>query len=542
MVQKKKSDEQDVLVVRDEKTGEISVVAGLSRDGTPKRAPAKAENTSDFLRFDRNSDLMDSFFRNFFRQCKEPSRFGFYRIAADQVENLLGVMKELLKDPEANKEILSAHKVDTSNYEKEAKQSEGQAKETASSDDASKTQANTEKENVSSEQTNEKENDMEQKPEQTATEQQAQTAPGVKQNLISGNDVNLQELGAKYGIDFNSMNEKDMKALLNYGKTGLVIVKPTFGGEQIEIQARLSFRKDDNDQLQLVPHFVRNEPKLDVAYKGYTFTPEDKKNLLQNGNLGKVVDFPDKNTGELRPHFISIDRLTNEIVDIPTNKVRIPDTIGKTPITKDDKRVLYSGIPLRKEIELANGRKFTPLLQVNVEQRGVEFVPGSTRQAQGQKQNGDKKQTADKQEQKAEGDAGGQKKQQDPNHWLNEDGTIRRLNTYFKKELTEQQKDDYVAGKTVKLENVPDDKGVPSTMYLRFNPDKGRPYRYDTNPDNAQKVAPANESRTQVAVNSQGKTNEATKNVNEPLQKGQTAPKDDAQQKQEKRKSKGMKV
>ena len=536
MVQKKKSDEQDVLVVRDEKTGEISVVAGLSRDGTPKRAPAKAENTPDFLRFDRNSDLMDSFFRNFFRQCKEPSRFGFYRIAADQVENLLGVMKELLKDPEANKEILSAHKVDTSNYEKEAKQSEGQAKETASSDDASKTQANTEKENVSSEQTNEKENDMEQKPEQTATEQQAQTAPGVKQNLISGNDVNLQELGAKYGIDFNSMNEKDMKALLNYGKTGLVIVKPTFGGEQIEIQARLSFRKDDNDQLQLVPHFVRNEPKLDVAYKGYTFTPEDKKNLLQNGNLGKVVDFPDKNTGELRPHFISIDRLTNEIVDIPTNKVRIPDTIGKTPITKDDKRVLYSGIPLRKEIELANGRKFTPLLQVNVEQRGVEFVPGSTRQAQGQKQNGDKKQTADKQEQKAEGDAGGRKKQQDPNHWLNEDGTIRRLNTYFKKELTEQQKDDYVAGKTIEIKEVPNKNGSGTyTAYVKFDFNKMQPHSYRNNPDlkQAKEQIPTNENKVQVAVNEQGKTHEATKHTKEPLSPGQSAPKNEKQQKEQ---------
>ena len=536
MVQKKKSDEQDVLVVRDEKTGEISVVAGLSRDGTPKRAPAKSENTSDFLRFDRNSDLMDSFLRNFFRQCKEPSRFGFYRIAADQVENLLGVMKELLKDPEANKEILSAHKVDTSNYEKEAKQSEGQAKETASSDDASKTQANTEKENVSSEQTNEKENDMEQKPEQTATEQQAQTAPGVKQNLISGNDVNLQELGAKYGIDFNSMNEKDMKALLNYGKTGLVIVKPTFGGEQIEIQARLSFRKDDNDQLQLVPHFVRNEPKLDVAYKGYTFTPEDKKNLLQNGNLGKVVDFPDKNTGELRPHFISIDRLTNEIVDIPTNKVRIPDTIGKTPITKDDKRVLYSGIPLRKEIELANGRKFTPLLQVNVEQRGVEFVPGSTRQAQGQKQNGDKKQTADKQEQKAEGDAGGQKKQQDPNHWLNEDGTIRRLNTYFKKELTEQQKDDYVAGKTIEIKEVPNKNGSGTyTAYVKFDFDKMQPRSYRNNPDlkQAKEQIPTNENKVQVAVNEQGKTHEATKHTKDPLSPGQSAPKNEKQQKEQ---------
>ena len=519
MAQKKKSDEQDVLVVRDEKTGEISVVAGLGRDGTPKRTPANAENSPDFLRFDRNSDMMDSFFRNFFRQCKEPSRFGFYRIAADQAENLLGVMKELLKDPDANKEILSAHKVDTSGFEKEAKQSEGQANA-----------------NETKEQTDKKENDMEQKPEQTATEQQAQTAPGAKQNLISGNDVNLQELGVKYGIDFNSMNEKDLKALLNYGKTGLVTVKPTFGGEQIEIQARLSFRKDENDQFQLVPHFVRNEPKLDVEYKGYTFTQEDKKNLLQNGNLGKVVDFPDKNTGELRPHFISIDRLTNEIVDIPTNKVRIPDAIGKTPITKDDKRVLYSGLPLRKEIELANGRKFTPLLQVNVEQRGVEFVPGSTRQAQGQKQSGDNKQTADKQEQKAEGDVSGQKRQQDPNHWLNEDGTIRRLNTYFKKELTEQQKNDYVAGKTIEIKEVENKNGGGTyTAYVKFDFNRMQPRSYRTNPDlkQAKEQIPTNENKVQVAVNEQGKTNEATKHIKEPLKPGQSAPKNEKQQKEQ---------
>ena len=552
MAQKKKSDEQDVLVVRDEKTGEVSVVAGLGRDGTPKRTAAKAENSPDFLRFDRNSDMMDSFFRNFFHQCKEPSRFGFYRIAADQAESLLGVMKELLKDPEANKEILSAHKVDTSTYEKETKQAEGQVKETASSDDASKSQS-VASNNETKEQTNQTENDMEQKTEQTTTEQQqTATASDAKQNLIGKDDVNLQELGAKYGIDFDNMSEKDMKALLNYGKTGLVTVKPTFGGEQFEIQARLSFRKDENDNFQLVPHFVRNEPKLDVAYKGYTFSPEDKKNLLQSGNLGKVVDFQDKNTGEMRPHFISIDRLTNEIIDIPTNKVRIPDMIGKTPITKDDKRVLYSGIPLRKEIELANCRKFTPLLQVNVEQRGVEFVPGSTRQVQGQKQSGEKTQADGKQEQKAEGDADGQKKKQDPNHWLNEDGTIRRLNTYFKKELTEQQKDDYAAGKTIEIKEVENKNGSGTyTAYVKFDFDRMQPRSYRTNPDlkKAKEQIPTNENKVQVAVNEQGKTNEATKHTKEPLQPDQSAPKNEKQQKEQtaeeqkpKRKAKSVKM
>ena len=77
-----------------------------------------------------------------------------------------------------------------------------------------------------------------------------------------------------------------------------------------------------------------------------------------------------------------------------------------------------------------------------------------------------------------------------------------------------------VAGKAVKLENVTDKQGFHATMYIKFNPETGRPYRYATNPDNAQQVDPSNESRTQVAVNNEGKTNEATKNLQEPLQKG----------------------
>jgi len=118
----KKKTEKDVLIVRDEKTGEISVVAGLDADGSPRRTPAKAENAQSFLQFDRHGDVLDNFFRNFYRQCKDPSRFGFYRIAADQADHLLEVIKDLLKDPEANKELLAPHKVDTSGYEKQVKE------------------------------------------------------------------------------------------------------------------------------------------------------------------------------------------------------------------------------------------------------------------------------------------------------------------------------------------------------------------------------------------------------------------------------------
>ncbi len=44
----KKKDEKDVLVVRDEKTGEISVVAGLNADGTPKRTPRESGERAEF--------------------------------------------------------------------------------------------------------------------------------------------------------------------------------------------------------------------------------------------------------------------------------------------------------------------------------------------------------------------------------------------------------------------------------------------------------------------------------------------------------------
>ena len=55
-MEQKKKKEEDVLVVRDEKTGEISVVAGLDGKGYPKTKPAKPEHSQDFLRFDRHGD------------------------------------------------------------------------------------------------------------------------------------------------------------------------------------------------------------------------------------------------------------------------------------------------------------------------------------------------------------------------------------------------------------------------------------------------------------------------------------------------------
>ena len=693
-MEQKKKKQEDVLVVRDEKTGEISVVAGLDARGYPKRAQAKAEHSQEFLRFDRHGDAIDNFFKNFYRQCKEPTRFGFYRVAADMVEALLPVIKDLLKDPVANAELLAPHKVDTSAHQQaeeqqtteEAKKenagteteeqqaaeevkrenAETETEEQQAAEEAKKENAGTEAEEQQAAEEAKKENAETETEEQQATEeakkenaeteteeQQAeeevkkenaeteteeqQAAEEVKKenaeteteeqqateevkrenaeteaveqqaaeeakrenteednveqqtnekieemkqenleqqpqaaetqavqgqepaqdgqpqaktqrpNLIADGDVDWKEL-ERFGVKKENLSEKDMKALMNYGKTNLVTVNPTFGGDSYELQARLSFQKTEDGKMKLAPHFVRHEPRLDIPYNGYTFTDEDKKNLKQTGNLGRLVDVADTKTGEMRPSYISIDRLTNEIVDIPASKVRIPDRIGLTELLKPEQDILRAGLALPKEVTLKNGRKFEAVLQVSAEKRDVEFVPEHLWQGQSQRRgNGQEK----KQKSPEAPDATGQQQKEDGNQengqrrnrsWTNEDGSIRPIGKWKDDKFTEQQKADYVAGKVVVLANAKDDQGQPCTKYLKFDREKGRPLTYSANPDLAQTVAPSNESRTQLAVNNEGKTNEATKHLKEPLTQGQTAPKDDAQKKQQTKKSKGMKV
>mgnify|MGYP000622889916 FL=1 len=256
----------------------------------------------------------------------------------------------------ANAEMLAPHKVDTSAYRQaEERQTAVEAKRENAETEAVERQAveakrkNTEENHVE-QKTDEKMEEMKQNQQPQAAETQAaqgqepvqegqQQAKQEKPNLIADNDVDWEEL-RKCGIDREQLSEKDLKALMNYGKTGLVTVKPDFGGDTYELQARLSFRKSEDGSLKLTPHFVRNEPRLDIPHRGYPFTDEDKRNLKQTGNLGRLINFADEKTGEIKPSYISIDRLTNEIVDVPASKVRIPSRIGQTPLSKAEQDIL----------------------------------------------------------------------------------------------------------------------------------------------------------------------------------------------------------
>ena len=220
---------------------------------------------------------------------------------------------------------------------------------------------------------------MEQKNEQNQESPQ-QTQGNRGYQPIDESKINWQKLEEKWGVKRDDLEKSgDLNRMLNYGKSDLVRVSPNFGGEAFELDARLSFKKDGEGNVS--PCRTSSARSRSSTTTRNTSSPTmTGRTCVETGNLGRVVDLVDRETGEIIPSFVSIDRKTNEITDVSASKVRIPERIGKTEITKQEQDMLRAGLPVRdKLIERKDGRKFVTTLQVNVEQRGVEFVPGTGR-------------------------------------------------------------------------------------------------------------------------------------------------------------------
>lgn len=487
---KDQNNQDEVLIARNNDTGQVGAVTGLNEDGTPKMTDVKSAKLSDLVKFSKGQNPLEAFMSNFIRQCKNPSTFGFFKVPADRFDSVGQAMGDLIKDPETNAELLKDFKVDVQ------QQTQTEVKEQKHEPKATQTKKSVESQT-------------------TQTEQ-------PKYHTIDESKIDWAKLKEKWGIDRDQLEKSgDLKEMLYNRKSQVVTVTPNFGGEKFPIDARLSFRTDADGNVKVVPHFIHREPKLNEEFEGYKFTKEDKDALRQTGNLGKVVDLIDKSTGEIKPSYVSIDRLTNEIVSIPVKDVYIKDTIGQTKLTMAEISELKKGKALPpKQITDKNGKTYNVVLQVSADRKGVEFVPGGVRRME-QTQSKPKNEAQDQQQ----------------SSWMTKDGKIKPITKWAGVPMTQQQQSDYAAGKVVEMTDMVDKKGQKCTVYLQFNPEKQRP----TTSLNDPRVKVAEESKVQKAVNNDGQTNEATKHVAEPLQKYQTAPKNESQAKQQ-RKSKGPKL
>ena len=312
----------------------------------------------------------------------------------------------------------------------------------------------------------------------------------------------------------------ELGKMLSWQKSKLLPIAVPFGDSTVYTEARLAFRTDENGNIGLAVHSLRKEPQLDFPYMGHKFSAEEKETLLATGNLGKTIELAPKN-GETFSAYISIDPQTNEVLALRADRVSIPKEIKGVTLSDQQYKDLVEveGKAVKVEgMTSKNGKSFDATLQVNAEKKGIEFIFGDKKSLQ---------------ERKAQHQEQGQK----------QGGIPRKLCGLT---LSDKQREALNAGSTLYLKNMVDKEGKSFNAYVRMDKEEKRPRFYKWNPDKKQdkgKVeAVAEENKTQVAVNNHGKTNEATKDLKEPLKSQQTQPTEAQRAKQEQKTKRSRKM
>jgi len=456
------SNDNYVLVLEDrtevkneQEAGKLSVISGIDDKGNLKTTEAIAANQAAFLKFNNKDGLLKNFMSNFLRQFNEPSRFGLYKVLANNVEQGVDNLRTMLQSREKpeSKQQLTEIGVSFDDYLPKKKNA----------------------------------------------------------TVIDESKIDWKQLD-DLGLTRERLEQSgELEKMLSWQKSNLVTIAVPIGDTTIYTEARLAFRTDDNGNVGLAIHPLRKEPQLDFPYMGYKFSPEEKEQLLTTGNLGKTIEVTPKN-GEPFSAYVSIDPQTNEIIALRADRVNIPKEIKGVTLSDAQYKDLVEGKAVKVEgMTAKSGKSFNATLQVNAEKKGIEFIF-------------DNKQGLKERQQHTQ-----------------QQGAPRKLCGL---ELSDKQREALDSGRTLYLKNMVDKEGQPFNAYVRMDKEQNRPRFYKWNPDKKQEtgkekvVAVAEEHKTQVAVNNHGKTNEATKNVKEPLKTGQTQPTAAQKQKQDENKQK----
>lgn len=467
------SDEQmmDILLVFDKEKKTINAVKGIDENGELQTVPPKQEHNNDFLKVDKQGNALENFLKNFFNQLKDPTRFSFFKVAPEDTERTVKIIQENIKNPTpATDEMLDKIRIEPKDLK------------------------------------------VENPKESTIQEQK----PDTNKYFIDPNKINWDDL-KNLGITKEQLEKsKALEPMLRgYKSPSTFPIEANFGSMVMKTDARLSFRPDSEGNVVLAIHGIRKEPELDRPFFGHQFTDEDKKNLRETGNMGRIVDVKNYRTGELVPSFISIDKQTNELVSMKASSLKLPNEIKGVKLDEKQKAALMEGKAVFLENMIsAKNKPFSAFVQVNAEKRSLEFIFPEKEQKQTQQQ-------------------GQQQKNDQPEG-------VRIPKSLAGVELSDKQQADLRADKTIYVKGLKDKEGQEYNAYVKVNHEKGKLDFYKFNPDKAKEkakeITPANEHKTQVAVNSEGKTNEATKHTKEPLKPGQATPTGEQKKKREEKK------
>ena len=475
----------DILLVLDKEKKKIQAVKGVGKNGELETVDPVKKNNGEFMKVDKHGDVFSNFFSNFLRQLKNPTRFSFFKMPAPIAVDTAEKMQKHIDVPtKEGKELLTKYEI------KAESPKESQPQKNAEKDN---------KNNMETTETKSQKDEYRYKPEQIDWE---------TMNNLGLSKERLEKLGV-------------LDPLLKGFKTNeLVPISLNLDSAIIRSDARLSLQPGSDGKAIVALHCVRKEPELNKPFFGHEFSKEDKENLQRTGNMGRVVDLTNPKTDEIIPSIVSVDRLTNELVAFRADRMKVPDEMNGVKLDEQQKQDILAG----KEVHMKGmiskkGKSFDSPIQYSADKGFIEFL-FDRKHAQNRTQSQQVRQQ-------------GQPPYEAPR-------------TFRGKELTDQQYEKYNAGITIYVDGLIDKKGEKYQGYATFNKETGKEQFSFTNPNKLkEKIQPAEANKTQVAVNSEGKTNEATRKIKEPLAPGQKEPKNKMQQQQQDSpkpaKSKGIK-
>ena len=402
----------DIVFILDKMELILQAVSEISKDGRYKTVPADKEHQNSFLKIDRYANMFENFLKNFWSQLKDPTRFGILSVREDTLDT--PEVRQAVEDIAAGKQTKAVEEF-LKKYEIVPRDKENQSINHQNQEEMAK---------------------------KNETPQQAAQDGGQQQPKYRYNEsmINWEEL-KKFGLSREYLQERGLldQMLKGYKTNQVVPISMNFGSAVLRTDARLSFQQSVGGPIVLGIHGIRQKPELDRPYFGHIFSEEDKKNLLETGNMGRVVELKGRN-GEYIPSFVSIDKLTNEIVAMKAENVFIPNEISGVKLTEQEQHDLREGKKIYVEGMIAkSGNEFDAHIQINAERRSIEYIFENDKLFNHQKLGG--------------------------------------------VELTQKQIEDLNAGKAIFVEGMQRKDGEVFSSYVKLDEATGRPAYTRYNPD-----------------------------------------------------------
>lgn len=340
----------DIIFILDKMELLLQAVTKIEQDGHYRAVQVDRQNRNSFLKVDKRSNIVENFLKNFWSQVKDPTRWGILSARdqeLDKPEN-----RQALEDLAAGKRTQAVEEF-LQRYEiRPRKEEQTQSKNTTQTDMAKQ------------------EEQPRMAPERPVAATEEQSKYRYHESMIDWEQLK------NFGLSREFLEEKGLldQMLKGYKTNQTVPITMNFGSAVLRTDARLSFQQSIGGPVVLAIHGIRQKPELDRPYFGHIFSEEDKKNLLETGNMGRVVELKTRSS-EYVPSFVSLDKLTNEVVSMRADSAFIPDEVKGVVLTDDEKQALRDGKAVFIEgMKAKSGKEFDAKIQISADRRGIEYL------------------------------------------------------------------------------------------------------------------------------------------------------------------------